>query len=689
MPTASIDFAFAAFATIMVVMGTICGVNMLAEPYLDGGGDGNGHYYQIGNWMLLSEGYPSDWGAGNPPTNLGFASAGDMYELDIDKVTLINPSNEYCVDYSVLWQALGMDDVSFNIQAEPLFDISLTQASSQPQGNNTVYGFTATTSGGGYPLPTQVSFYVVIRDSIYSASETTDDRGTGAVNFTLPNSLNGTALLVGIARTAESILSYSVLPFAHLSGAPAPRGDYATLSPFDYTLNASLSPDATVVKAAFLSFDSFTSDLGWIYGWEKRVRLTIDHGDFDENVTDFPVLIHLSSSSGWDADDVSFVFDELQDDSNRGKIAVTGEDGVSQFYVEVERWDDANEEAWFWVRVPEVSSVVDTILYLYYDAAHADNTDYVGDPGSTAAQKVWDDDYVGVWHLSENPGGSALQMRDSKSTHHGTSHGSMGSGDQQSGRMDGSIHFDGFNDYIDFGNASDLDITGDITLELWLNADSFAGDPDVLTKGDYTVSYSIWLFNTGEMRFAIDNDRLTSLSTLSTGTWSYVAARRNSSARAILFNGTENASDSYGAAISTTPDPLTMPTPDWPLQGLIDELRISKAGRSDAWIRACYESGIDEMIDFGSEESKGEYDRISYSIPRTLDASPRVLVLTGVNGTDYWAEWAAYPQIPLETGADMSDEYVVSDVYSTSYVVEVEEVLYRFTIEFRSPRNDD
>lgn len=689
MPTASIDFAFAAFTTIMVVMGAICGINMLVEPYMDGGSHSNERFYQIGSWMLLSAGDPVNWGAGNPPTNLGFASAGDKFELDIDKVTLINPSNEYCVNYSVLWQALGMDDLSFNIRVEPLFDLSLTLDSSKIQGSNTVYNFTAITKGDGYPLPAQISYYVTVRDSLYSESGTTDDRGIGTINFTLPNSQNGTALLVGIAQTVESIRSYSVLPFSHLSGTPASQGDYATLSPLNYILNANLSQDATILKAYFLSFNSYSNEVGWLNGWEKRVRFTVDHGDFDENVTDFPVLLYLSSSSGLGDDDLSFVFDELQNNSNRGKIAVTASDGVSQRYVEIERWDDAGEKAWLWVRIPEVSNVVDTVLYLYFDAVHSDNTDYVGDPGSVAAQMVWDNDYIGVWHLSDNPGGSAPQIRDSKAAHHGTSYGSMGSGDQQSGQMDGSIHFDGSNDYIDFGNSSDLDITEDITLELWLNADSFAGEPDLITKGDYTVSYSLWLISGGEVRFGMDNDRLTSLSSLSTGFWNYIAAKRSGSYRAILFNGTEDANDIYGTTISTTADPLMMSTTDWPLQGLIDEVRISKAGRSDAWIRASYETGIDNMIDYGSEESRAEYGSISYSIPHTLDVNPWVLVLTGVNSTDYWAEWVVYPQIPLEAGANMSDEYLVSDVFRASYVVEVEKVLYRFSIDFRSPREDD
>ena len=81
----------------------------------------------------------------------------------------------------------------------------------------------------------------------------------------------------------------------------------------------------------------------------------------------FPVLVYLSVSSGIGSTDVSAVFDELTSDANRKKIAITTSDGTTQCYVEIERWDDANEKAWLWVKVPSVASGAETDLYLYYD----------------------------------------------------------------------------------------------------------------------------------------------------------------------------------------------------------------------------------------------------------------------------------------------------------------------------------
>lgn len=253
MPTAPIDLFLASSAMILLVVGAIYGVNIVVEPYLDNQDVHLERFRQIERYMLLSRGEPEDWGVDGVPTVLGFASAGEAYELDIDKVTRLNPSNDYALNYSQLWLALGIDDVSFRLRVGMLFNLTLTMASSQLQGENTTYKFKASTSRMGYPLPTEVSYYVAVRGFTDSRTGVTGINGSGTVEFTLPNSLDGTALLVGFARVEQSIVSYSVLPFAHNSSPPDPPGNLATLSPLNYTLDVDLTEGASVVNAAVFS----------------------------------------------------------------------------------------------------------------------------------------------------------------------------------------------------------------------------------------------------------------------------------------------------------------------------------------------------------------------------------------------------------------------------------------------------
>ena len=111
-----------------------------------------------------------------------------------------------------------------------------------------------------------------------------------------------------------------------------------------------------------------------------KIKLTIDHTKIAAPLTDFPVLVHMSTSSGIAATDVSAIFASLGADANRKKISITTSTGT-ECYVEIEEWDTANKQAYLWVKVPGVSHLPDTILYLNYDQNRADNTAYVGDTG--------------------------------------------------------------------------------------------------------------------------------------------------------------------------------------------------------------------------------------------------------------------------------------------------------------------
>ena len=114
--------------------------------------------------------------------------------------------------------------------------------------------------------------------------------------------------------------------------------------------------------------------MAWLGTWAKRIAITIDHTKVDADLVDFPVCIHLAAAAGISSDDVSAVFDELTLDANRKKIAVTTSNGTSECYVEIEKWDTANEQAFLHVKVPSVSSSADTTLYIYYDSTQSDNT---------------------------------------------------------------------------------------------------------------------------------------------------------------------------------------------------------------------------------------------------------------------------------------------------------------------------
>ena len=76
----------------------------------------------------------------------------------------------------------------------------------------------------------------------------------------------------------------------------------------------------------------------------------------------------------------------------------------------------------------------------------------------------------------------------------------------------------------------------------------------------------------------------------------------------------------------------------------------------------------------------------AYKIPHFLDESPTLIVVTGWNSTNFFAEWTAYPQIPVEIGMDFSNALTISNVYNFDYLVTINSVIYKCTVWLGGPK---
>ena len=347
----------------------------------------------------------------------------------------------------------------------------------------------------------------------------------------------------------------------------------------------------------------------WLSGWSKRVKITIDHNDINEDLTDFPVLLHLSASSGINGADVTSIFDEVG--SNRKKIAVTLADGVTQCYVEVEKWDAVAKEAWLWVKVPGISATEDTILYIYYDNTQPDNTDYVGDPGETPAQNVWDDNFKLVTHMKDGPDSS--HIRDSTSNGNDGTKKAAGEPTEADGKIGKAQGFDGENDYINCGTDTSItNIPDRITVEAWVKINS-TGYMNVIEK--YTNDYRIYIVSPNRPRAYTDGLSNPSLywaaeDTLDVGVWYHLTYTYDKDGGVnnyrTYLNGRLSSQSTVTGTITTggTVYLGSLAGVTYFLDGFLDEVRISNVARSAAWIKATYETGRDDLLDFGSEETQ-------------------------------------------------------------------------------------
>lgn len=234
------------------------GTSKLMVPYIGdlANRDDAERFQQLALSLLLSTGTPANWGqlGDTKPSNLGFARADstEPYELDIDKVSRLNSDNIYSLTYPELWEALGVKDVSFQVEIKPLFEVSINLISSSTAGNQTVYEFEVTTQKSGMPIETYLSGYVIIENFVDRQASSTSSNGVSSIAFNIPNSINGAALLLVFASTQANpqIASYSTYAFGHNASSPLCNGTFTRGSPLNHILNVSLSYSAVEVLMA-------------------------------------------------------------------------------------------------------------------------------------------------------------------------------------------------------------------------------------------------------------------------------------------------------------------------------------------------------------------------------------------------------------------------------------------------------
>jgi hypothetical protein len=187
------------------------------------------------------------------PSSLGLAKADSSlpYELDIDKVSRLNSANVYSLTYLELWESLGIEDVAFQIEVRTLFGVSINPILNQTQGNETIYEFEVVTRKFGMPIPSDLSSYVVVKDFVDRTNSSTSSNGVGSLSISIPNSVNGTALLLVFAKAKVNprIVAFNVYAFGHNSATPFSNRTFTRLSPLNYVLNASfVYPNTEILK---------------------------------------------------------------------------------------------------------------------------------------------------------------------------------------------------------------------------------------------------------------------------------------------------------------------------------------------------------------------------------------------------------------------------------------------------------
>jgi hypothetical protein len=189
---------------------------------------------------------------------------------------------------------------------------------------------------------------------------------------------------------------------------------------------------------------------GWYdCAWNYRQSITIDRTKVTGSLTNFPVLISLASDP-----DLS---SHARADGN--DIVFTASDGTTKLPHEIENYTPSSGALIAWVKVPSISNVTNTDIYMYYGNSTM--------PSQQNVTAVWINGYVGVWHLNNSF---------ADSTGHGhtlVNHGTINA----PGQLVYGRYFDGTDsiNITDSGSDGVLGAQPTITVSGWANIDSSVG----------------------------------------------------------------------------------------------------------------------------------------------------------------------------------------------------------------------
>lgn len=315
-----------------------------------------------------------------------------------------------------------------------------------------------------------------------------------------------------------------------------------------------------------------------------RASVTIDHTKCgSSNSSNFPLTFNSTVAALKTIANGGEVFNGNGYDI----IFAANSDGSGQLDHEIERYNAATGELIAHVRVPTLSSSVDTIIYLCW-----------GNPAISTSQEnktgVWDSNFISIYHF---PDGTTLGLNDSTSNANTlTNTNSMAAG---AGKIDGDAAPDGSARYLRRAT-----ITGTfgtvLTLSAWVKLSVNSGSGQQIidinrSPSNFTNQAKLFAYNGGI--FFQDYDGTTAgfglgVANIADGNWHHVAFVRNGTSGILYVDGNVDSTQTSALNLTYSGNDFVVgadyrnSSDYW--NGGIDECRFSNTNRSADWVKTEY-----------------------------------------------------------------------------------------------------
>ncbi len=331
----------------------------------------------------------------------------------------------------------------------------------------------------------------------------------------------------------------------------------------------------------------------WFNGdWHYRVKATINHNYVNGDLTNYPVYINLNSLST-----TNFYSNLL---ANGTDIRVTKADGTTQVAREVVYANTAtkNGELYF-VANGTLYSATNGDYYIYYNNPAA--TEPTAN-GTYAKEKVWDSNYLGVWHFATDP---SVKTYDSTMNNYDcTQSGGMNGNLLVAGKVNYALNFNGTQaQYIDCGFYTFLNARTNLSLSAWMKRRIASANMSMGTSSSSSYAHGITTQASGTI-YASPTGHSSAYGTISSNDtnwhqmhWLFDGAQSGNSNRfKIYYDGTLQSPSYTGTVSATSYNSLNTNfrigynywNSQYYTNGYWDEVRLSVATRSVNWVKTEY-----------------------------------------------------------------------------------------------------
>lgn len=287
-----------------------------------------------------------------------------------------------------------------------------------------------------------------------------------------------------------------------------------------------------------LSFDTTNGDTTPWYdtNWQFRQQITVDSTNITADLTDYAILLD-SNAVGLD------FFNNVKADGS--DIVVTLGNGTTVLERELVTINTSANTLQLYARVPTISSITDTNLYIYFGNAAATETN---------SATTWRNEYTGVWHFDSDFDAPDPQVTDSSQAgNHGYARGGFDSDNQVTGVVGSGAEFNNAEyislDYSYSGNNTLPQISVSAWINTTVNGASQSGNWAIIDF-DRSEFFNFYVHENGQLGFstagnglAIDDFYSGVAHTVNDGAWYHVAAVYDGTDKILYIDGVEVARD--------------------------------------------------------------------------------------------------------------------------------------------------